>query len=88
VRYEDPRSLIASLRRIEGQARGIQRMIEAERPCPEVVQQLAALRGAADRLSHRIVAENLRACLAGMDLSDEQRAKVEQGLSVVAELRS
>ena len=88
MRYENPRSLLAALRRIEGQARGIQRMIEAERPCVEVVQQLAALRGAADRLSHRIVAENLRACLAGMDLSDEQRTMVEQGLSVVAELRS
>jgi DNA-binding FrmR family transcriptional regulator len=88
MRYENPRALLTALRRIEGQARGIQRMIEAERPCAEVVQQLAALRGAADRLSHRIVAENLRACLAGMDLSDEQRAQVEQGLSVVADLRS
>jgi CsoR family transcriptional regulator, copper-sensing transcriptional repressor len=88
VRYENPRGLVAALRRIEGQARGIQRMIETDRPCTEVVQQLAALRGAADRLSHRIVAENLRACLAGMDLSAEQRARVEQGLSVVAELRS
>lgn len=88
MRYENEQGLLAALRRIEGQARGIQRMIEAERPCAEVVQQLAALRGAADRLSHRIVAENLRACLAGMDLSDEQRAKVEQGLTVVADLRS
>ena len=88
MRYENREGLLAALRRIEGQARGIQRMIETERPCPEVVQQLAALRGAADRLSHRIVAENLRACLAEMDLSDEQRAKVEQGLTVVASLRS
>jgi DNA-binding FrmR family transcriptional regulator len=88
VRYENERSLLAALRRIEGQARGIQRMVEAERPCAEVVQQLAALRGAADRLSHRIVAQNLRACLADMDLSDEQRTRVEQGLTVVADLRS
>ena len=88
MRYENQDGLLAALRRIEGQARGIQRMIETERPCAEVVQQLAALRGAADRLSHRIVAENLRACLAGMDLSDEQRAKVEEGITVVAGLRS
>jgi DNA-binding FrmR family transcriptional regulator len=88
VRYENEQGLLAALRRIEGQARGVQRMIEAGRPCAEVVQQLAALRGAADRLSHRIVAENLRACLAEMDLTDEQRAKVDGGLTVVSGLRS
>ncbi len=88
VQYQNPRSLLAALRRIEGQARGVQRMIETERPCSEVVQQLSALRGAADRLSHRLVAENLRACLADMDLPEERRSKVEQGLRVVAELRS
>lgn len=88
MRYENRDDLLAALRRVEGQARGIQRMVEAERPCVEVVQQLAALRGAADRLSHRIVAENLRACLNGMALSDEQRDSIEQGLGVVAGLRS
>jgi DNA-binding FrmR family transcriptional regulator len=88
VGYENAGKLLAALRRIEGQARGVQRMIEDGRPCDEVVQQLGAMRGATDRVSRRIVAENLRSCLLEMDLTAAQRDKVEEGLRVVAGLPS
>ncbi len=43
--------LTARLRRIEGQARGVQRMIDEDRECPDILQQLAAIRSAAHQAS-------------------------------------
>jgi DNA-binding FrmR family transcriptional regulator len=55
--HHDPRAkarLLARLRRIEGQVRGLQRMVEDDRYCPEILTQVAAvqasLRGAAEVL--------------------------------------
>lgn len=47
--------LLRRLRRIEGQARGVARMIEQERDCEEIMQQLAAIRAAAHRVSLRLM---------------------------------
>ena len=43
---EVKKDLTTRLRRIEGQVRGVQRMIEEDRDCPEVLQQMAAVRSA------------------------------------------
>lgn len=80
--------LIKALRRIEGQARGIQAMIGGGRECAEVVQQLAAMRNAVDRVSHRVVAANLRACLAELDVPPELRPKLERGLAALGSMRT
>ncbi|WP_028775784.1 metal-sensitive transcriptional regulator [Shimazuella kribbensis] len=51
------------LRRIEGQARGVLRMMDEEKDCKEVVSQLSAIRSAVDRSITYIVTHNLEACL-------------------------
>ena len=86
--YLDDRELINALKRIEGQARGIQAMIAGHRDCAEVVQQLSALRNAVDRVGHRLVASNLKACLAEVEVSSQVRAKLERGLLALGALRS
>ncbi len=86
--FTDQNELLKALRRIEGQARGVQRMIEEGRDCAEVVQQMAAMRNAIDRLAHRTVASNLRACLAGASLEADQLATVARGLDALAVIRS
>lgn len=88
MEYSDAGSLVTALRRIEGQARGIQRMIEDGRPCEEVVRQVSAMGAATDRLNQRLVASNLRACLSEANLGAAQRRKLEKGLGALAELRS
>ena len=80
--------LIKALRRIEGQARGVQGMISGGRECAEVVQQLAAMRNAVDRVSHRVVAANLRACLAEVEVPSHLRPKLERGLAALGGLRT
>jgi DNA-binding FrmR family transcriptional regulator len=51
------------LKRIEGQVRGVLRMMEEETNCREVVTQLSAIRSAVDRAIGVIVAKNLEVCI-------------------------
>jgi DNA-binding FrmR family transcriptional regulator len=69
------RELLARLARVEGQARGVRRMIEEGRDCTEVVQQIAAMRAALGRAAAVIVAENLEECLRQADAERVRRAK-------------
>jgi DNA-binding FrmR family transcriptional regulator len=60
------------LRRIEGQIRGVLRMLEEEQDCKDVITQLSASRTAIDRTIGLIVGTNLEQCLR------EQMEKGEQ----------
>ena len=51
------------LRRIEGQVAGIARMVDANRECRDVVQQIAAASKALERVAYKMLAAHLRACL-------------------------
>lgn len=55
---EDPQrhDMIVRLRRIEGQLRGIQRMVEQEETCEDVARQLCAARRALDRAFYEMIA--------------------------------
>ena len=55
--------VIARLRRIEGQVRGLQRLIQEQRDCAEIVHQLAAVRRALDRVGFVILSHRMRECL-------------------------
>lgn len=56
-------SLLARMKKIEGQARGIQRMIEEDRYCIDIVQQLTALCAAADEISLLILQSHIEGCV-------------------------
>jgi len=55
--------ILARLSRVEGQIRGIQHMIEADRACEAVITQLMAARAALDRASLLILSRHLERCL-------------------------
>ena len=59
----DKPSLLARLRKIEGQAKGIQRMIEEDRYCIDIAQQLTALSAAADEDSLLILQAHIEGCV-------------------------
>ncbi|MBI4319975.1 MAG: metal-sensitive transcriptional regulator [Chloroflexi bacterium] len=71
-KYAGQKELILSrLRKIEGQARGISRMVEEDRYCVDIVQQLTALSSAADEVAMMILREHIEGCVA--DAIREQR---------------
>lgn len=58
------------LKRVEGQARGLQRMLDEGRSCEEVLTQLSAMRAAIGTIATMLLVENLQNCLLeGQDLN-------------------
>lgn len=57
------RKIINRLSRIEGHVRGIKTMVNENRDCPEVLIQIAAVRGALDRVARIILDEHLSECI-------------------------
>ena len=70
--------LLRRVRRIEGQARGIARMIEEDRDCREILQQLAAVRSAA----HQATVALVRAYAADCMVSDSSPEEIADALAV------
>ena len=60
---QDKTSLLARMKKIEGQAKGIQRMIEEDRYCIDIVQQLTALSSAVDEVSLFILQSHIEGCV-------------------------
>jgi DNA-binding FrmR family transcriptional regulator len=58
-------AVLNRLRRAQGQLAGVIAMVESGRDCRDVVTQLAAVSRALDRAGFKIVASNMRQCLAG-----------------------
>jgi len=52
------------MKKIEGQAKGIQQMLEEDRYCIDIVQQLTALSAAADEVSLLILGSHIEGCVA------------------------
>ncbi len=60
---ESLRRIVNRLSRIEGHIRGVKTMVQESRPCPEVLVQIAAVRGALDRVARIILDEHLTECI-------------------------
>jgi DNA-binding FrmR family transcriptional regulator len=56
-------SLLTRMKKIEGQAKGIQQMIEEDRYCIDIVQQLTALSSAADEVALLILENHIEGCV-------------------------
>ena len=59
------------INRISGQVAGIQRMVESERTCNEILQQVSAVRSALDQLGVVLLTEHLQTCVLHRDLNGE-----------------
>ena len=75
---------LARLARLEGQLRGVRRMIESNQDCESVMQQLAAVRGALNKAFYHVLACVLTAQL--LDQSDPRplEAKADEMASLLA----
>ena len=77
---------LSRLRKIEGQVRGIVRMVEEERYCVDILTQLRAARAALKRVEDSVLREHVEHCVAQAIHSGdpaEQRAKVDELLDVL-----
>ena len=62
---KDKEALVKRLHRIEGQVRGIERMVEDDRYCIDILTQIAAVNTALEALALKLLDEHVRHCVAG-----------------------
>jgi DNA-binding FrmR family transcriptional regulator len=58
-------ALIKRLHRIEGQVRGIERMVEGDRYCIDILTQISAVTTALESLAFKILDDHVKSCVAG-----------------------
>ena len=63
--------VLTRLRRIEGQIRGIAKMLESNRTCEDVVTQLMAVRSSIDTVGAAVLDQHLRDCVEGKDPAEQ-----------------
>ncbi|MEC6748732.1 metal-sensitive transcriptional regulator [Marinilactibacillus sp. XAAS-LB27] len=81
---EQKRKMTNRLKRAEGQIRGVQKMIQQDDECIDIVTQLSAVRSSVDRMIGMIVAENLKDCLENpSDSIENQSKKIEKAIQLI-----
>jgi CsoR family transcriptional regulator, copper-sensing transcriptional repressor len=78
---EDKEQLLKRLRRIEGQTRGLQKMVEEDRWCPDILQQIAAARAALDKVALGLASGHVQHCMA---MSDDPKRRDEMTEELMA----
>ncbi len=61
----DKQSLVKRLHRIEGQVRGIERMVEDERYCIDILTQVSAVTTALESLAFKVLDDHVKHCVSG-----------------------
>ena len=82
----DKAEIAKRLHRIEGQVRGIERMVEDDRYCIDVLTQIGAVRTALESLAFTILDDHVNHCVAGAIASGDEaeaRAKTAELLAAV-----
>jgi DNA-binding FrmR family transcriptional regulator len=76
------------LRRIEGQVRGLQRMVDEDRYCINVLEQVAAVTKALQSVALQLLDDHLAHCVADAvhDGGDEASAKISEASAAIARL--
>lgn len=87
MEYDD--KVVNRLKRIEGQIKGVLRMIEEGKDCKEVVTQLSASRSAIDRTIGVIVSSNIIECIQKVDDKNpmSQEAIVKEAVDLLVKSR-
>ena len=73
------------LRRIEGQVRGVQGMVEDDRYCIDVLTQISAVQAALDKVALGLLDEHARHCVVGSE-GDTQAERTDELMAAVARL--
>jgi DNA-binding FrmR family transcriptional regulator len=81
--YADKEDILARLRRIEGQVRGIQKMVDNDKYCIDILTQVNAATGALKQVSVGLLDDHIRHCVSnqteeGKDMIKEATAAIDR----------
>lgn len=76
--------VLSRLKKVEGQVRGIQKMVEDERYCVDILTQLAAVRAAVNKVGLMVLEGHTKGCMIDALSSENQDQKVEELMNVLS----
>ncbi len=76
--------LLKRLKRIEGQVRGVEKMVDDDRYCIDVLTQIAAVQAALDKVALGLLDDHARRCVGGA--GSDRPAKTDEMMAAVARL--
>jgi CsoR family transcriptional regulator, copper-sensing transcriptional repressor len=82
---ENRDAVLKRLRRIEGQVRGVERMVEENRYCIDVVTQVTAIQAALDKVALELLSDHAAHCVAGA-VGHTQAERTEELMAAVKRL--
>ena len=89
VNSEKSQKLQARIKRIAGQVGGVQRMVEEDRYCVDILNQISAIRSALDALGVELLANHVEGCVLGHGTDSEHaKAKPMKPEELLDELRT
>ena len=91
MQNETRNACLKRLSRIEGQVRGLSRMVEEDRYCIDIVTQVAAVRAALKKVEEEVLRDHVAHCVEHAIASgdaDEQRNKVSELITVLGKLKA
>ena len=78
------KTLMNRLKRAEGQLRGIQKMIEEEQECIDIVTQLSAVRSSINSMMGLVIAQKVQSCIESpSDNPEEQEARLQEAIKLI-----
>ena len=86
----DHNSNIAALKRIEGQVRGVQRMIEERKYCIDILNQICAIKGALGSVEDKILEKHFETCVTEAvegKSEDQKKQKLDEILRLIKQTR-
>ena len=82
---DEQKKLVTRLKRIEGQVRGIQKMVEDDLYCPDILVQVSAITSALNRFNKELLACHVRGCVA-TDIRQGKDESIDELVTVLQKL--
>ncbi|WP_286315591.1 metal-sensitive transcriptional regulator [Romboutsia ilealis] len=80
---QDKDMLIKRLNRIEGQVKGIQKMVEEERYCIDILTQISAIRSAINKVGSIILENHIKGCVANSIKEDNSEESIAELMKTI-----
>ena len=74
------------LRRISGQVGGLERMVDEDRYCIEILTQISAVQAAIDKVALELLDDHTRHCVVGADTAELRKERTEEMMGAVGRL--
>lgn len=83
---ENKETVLKRMHRIEGQVRGIEKMIRDDRYCIDILTQITAAQAALDKVATELLRDHTKHCLAHAETPEERQAKADEIINAISRM--